>query len=234
MSVKPPVQLALSALPYVLRAKALAVSDGEQGVPIYPTSFTISTEDYPLVRRLYIYEPSTISTKSDAHKFISFVLSQEGQEVVKKAGFISQNIYPTMPVLSDTYPQEYITTVKNAQRLSLNFRFKSGTVLLDNKAARDLERVIQFFESNPGQQAMLIGFSDSIGDPKNNRALSLQRARAVERALLARGINIKRTVGLGEMAPIASNQTRLGREKNRRVEIWVDSNNIPAYNTANR
>lgn len=231
---KTPGAIGFIGLPYVLRAKALAVSDGKQGVPIYPTSFTISTEDYPLVRRLYIYEPSTISTKSDAHKFISFVLSQEGQEVVKKAGFISQNIYPTMPVLSDTYPQEYITTVKNAQRLSLNFRFKSGTVLLDNKAARDLERVIQFFESNPGQQAMLIGFSDSIGDPTNNRALSLQRARAVERALLARGINIKRSVGLGEMAPIASNQTRLGREKNRRVEIWVDSNNIPAYNTANR
>lgn len=229
-----PGAIGFIGLPYVLRAKALAVSDGKHGLPIYPTSFTISTEDYPLVRRLYIYEPTTISTQSEAHRFISFVLSKEGQDVVKKAGFISQNIYQTTPVLTDTYPQEYIQTVKNAQRLSLNFRFQSGTVVLDNKAVRDLERVIQFFESNPGQQAMLIGFSDSIGDPVGNKALSLQRARTVEQALLTRGINIQRTVGLGEMAPIASNQTKLGREKNRRVEIWVDSNSAHSYNTANR
>tara|TARA_Y100000782_G_C10189356_1_gene269648 strand:+ start:1292 stop:3217 length:1926 start_codon:yes stop_codon:yes gene_type:complete len=229
-----PGAIGFIGLPYVLRAKALAVSDGKHGLPIYPTSFTISTEDYPLVRRLYIYEPTTISTQSEAHRFISFVLSKEGQDVVKKAGFISQNIYQTTPVLTDTYPQEYIQTVKNAQRLSLNFRFQSGTVVLDNKAVRDLERVIQFFESNPGQQAMLIGFSDSIGDPVGNKALSLQRARTVEQALLARGINIQRTVGLGEMAPIASNQTKLGREKNRRVEIWVDSHSAHSYNTATR
>jgi len=231
---KTPGAIGFIGLPYVLRAKALAISDGEKGLPIYPTSFTISTEDYPLVRRLYIYEPSTISTQSEAHRFISFVLSKEGQDVVKKAGFISQNIYPTTPVLTDTYPQEYIQSVKNAQRLSLNFRFKSGTVVLDNKAVRDLERVIQFFEANPGQQATLIGFSDSIGDSVINRTLSLQRARAVEQALLARGINIQRTIGLGEMAPIASNLSKLGREKNRRVEIWVDSNNAQSYNTATR
>lgn len=229
-----PGAIGFIGLPYVLRAKALAVSDGKHGLPIYPTSFTISTEDYPLVRRLYIYEPTTISTQSEAHRFISFVLSKEGQDVVKKAGFISQNIYQTTPILTDTYPQEYIQTVKNAQRLSLNFRFQSGTVVLDNKAVRDLERVIQFFETNPGQQAMLIGFSDSIGDPIGNKALSLQRARTVEQALLARGINIQRTVGLGEMAPIASNQTKLGREKNRRVEIWVNSNSALSYNTVTR
>lgn len=221
-------------LPYVLRAKALAISDGENGQPIYPTSFTISTEDYPLVRRLYIYEPNTIGTQSDAHRFISFALSKAGQDVVKKAGFISQNIYQTRPVLTDTLPQKYIGTVKDAQRLSLNFRFNSGTFTLDNKAERDLERLIQFFETHPGKQAMLIGFSDSIGETAGNQALSLQRAKAVEKALLARGINIQRTIGLGEMAPIASNQTKIGRERNRRVEIWVNSENQGAYNTATR
>lgn len=221
-------------LPYVLRAKALAISDDQYGQPIYPTSFTISTEDYPLVRRLYIYEPSTISTQSDAHKFIEFVLSKEGQDVVKQTGFISQNIYKTQPMLTANLPQTYIETVNNAQRLSLNFRFNSGTFVLDNKAVRDLERVVQFFEKNPAQQAMLIGFSDSIGDPQGNKSLSLQRAKAVESALLARGINIKNTVGLGEMAPIASNSTKTGRERNRRVEIWVNSNDPTSFNTATR
>jgi len=205
---KTPGAIGFIGLPYVLRAKALAISDDQHGQPIYPTSFTISTEDYPLVRRLYIYEPSTINTQSEAHKFIEFALSKEGQEVVKQAGFISQNVYNIKPMLTDNLPQKYIQTVKNAQRLSLNFRFNSGTFVLDNKAVRDLERVVQFFETNPGQQAMLIGFSDSIGDPLGNQSLSLQRAKAVESALISRGINIKNTIGLGEMAPIASNTTK--------------------------
>lgn len=209
-------------LPYVLRAKAVAVSDGT-GQPIYPTSFTISTEDYPLVRRLYIYEPSTINTASDAHRFISFALSKAGQEVVKKVGFISQNIRNTKPILSKGLPDNYLDVARGAERLSLNFRFHSGTFILDNKAERDLERVVNFFENNPGQQAVLIGFSDSIGEPAANTALSLQRAKAVETALLARGINVSNTLGFGEIAPIASNRTATGRERNRRVEIWVSS-----------
>ena len=231
---KTPGAIGFIGLPYVLRSKALAISDDRNGNPIYPTTFTISTEDYPLVRRLYIYEPSTIDTDSQAHKFISFVLSEAGQQVVKEAGFISQNIYKTKPMMTASLPQNYLAAIANAERLSLNFRFHSGTFQLDNKAERDLQRVVDFFEKNPGQQAMLIGFSDSIGDPAANASLSLQRAKAVERALLARGINIQTTLGMGEAAPIASNQTRIGRERNRRVEIWVNSNTAPAYNTAIR
>lgn len=230
---KTPGAIGFIGLPYVLRSKALAVSDDQNGHPIYPTTFTISTEDYPLVRRLYIYEPSSIDTNSDAHRFISFVLSQAGQDVVKKAGFISQNIYKTRPMMTANLPTSYISAISNSERLSLNFRFHSGTFQLDNKAERDLQRVVDFFESNPGQQAMLIGFSDSIGEPDANQALSLKRAKAVEKALLSRGINVQSTIGLGEIAPIASNQTRIGRERNRRVEIWVNGNSI-GHNTATR
>ncbi|EAR62147.1 substrate-binding domain-containing protein [Neptuniibacter caesariensis] len=231
---KTPGAIGFIGLPYVLRSKALAISDDRNGNPIYPTTFTISTEDYPLVRRLYIYEPSTIDTDSQAHKFITFVLSEAGQQVVKEAGFISQNIYKTKPMMTASLPQNYLAAIANADRLSLNFRFHSGTFQLDNKAERDLQRVVDFFEKNPGQQAMLIGFSDSIGDPAANASLSLQRAKAVERALLARGINIQTTLGMGEAAPIASNQTRIGRERNRRVEIWVNSNTTSGYNAAIR
>ena len=208
-------------LPYVLRSKALAVSDEKNAQPIYPTSFTISTEDYPLVRRLYIYEPSTIDTHSAAHQFIRFVMSEEGQNVVKKTGFISQNIYKTRPVQSGDMPLEYLNLVSNANRLSLNFRFLSSTFELDNKAQRDLDRVVKFFEDNPGQSAILIGFSDSIGDADANRKLSKRRADLVQQALFARGINVESTYGMGESVPIASNTTRAGRQRNRRVEIWV-------------
>ncbi len=219
-----PGAIGFIGLPYVLRAKALAVADEEGGLPVFPTTFTVSTEDYPLSRRLYMYEPMTLSLQSPAHQFISFVASEEGQEVVRRSGFISQNIQRIQPVLGPELPQEYLSLVQGGSRLSLNFRFNSGTFELDNKAQRDLERVIRFFEMNPGQRAFLIGFSDSTGNPEHNRRLSLQRAGVVRDQLLARGINVADVHGLGDLAPVASNATPAGRERNRRVEVWVRGN----------
>ena len=216
-----PGAIGFIGLPYVLRAKALAIADEEGALPVFPTSFTVSTEDYPLSRRLYIYEPMTLGQDSPAHRFIRFVTSAEGQEIVRQSGFISQNIQRVQPALNEALPAEYLALVRGKERLSLNFRFNSGTFELDNKAQRDLERVIRFFELNPGQQAFLIGFSDSIGDPEFNRQLSLRRAQVVRDQLLARGIPVTAVHGLGVLAPVASNATRDGRERNRRVEVWV-------------
>lgn len=216
-----PGAIGFIGLPYVLRAKALAVADEEGALPVFPTTFTVSTEDYPLTRRLYIYEPVTLALNSPAHQFISFVTSEAGQNIVRNSGFISQNIQRIQPVLSDELPQEYLALTRGGERLSLNFRFNSGTFELDNKARRDLERVIRFFEKNPGQRTFLIGFSDSIGDSEYNRKLSLQRAEVVRDQLLTRGINVAAVHGLGALAPVASNATAVGRERNRRVEVWV-------------
>ncbi|GAA0791431.1 substrate-binding domain-containing protein [Marinobacterium sediminicola] len=216
-----PGAIGFIGLPYVLRAKALAVADEEGALPVFPTTFTVSTEDYPLTRRLYMYEPMTLSLNSPAHQFMRFVTSEEGQDIVRKSGFISQNIQRIQPVLSNELPQEYLALTRGGSRLSLNFRFNSGTFELDNKAQRDLERVIRFFEKNPGQRVFLIGFSDSTGDPEHNRSLSLQRAQIVRDQLLARGINVADVQGLGALAPVASNATATGRERNRRVEVWV-------------
>ena len=215
-------------LPYVLRAKALAVADEAGALPVFPTTFTVSTEDYPLTRRLYMYEPMTLALNSPAHRFINFVTSEEGQEIVRKSGFISQNIQRIQPVLSSELPEKYLALTKGGSRLSLNFRFNSGTFELDNKAQRDLERVIRFFEKNPGQRAVLIGFSDSTGHSRNNLKLSLQRAEVVRDQLLARGINVAEVHGLGALAPVASNASATGRERNRRVEVWVRSGNSGA------
>ncbi len=216
-----PGAIGFIGLPYVLRAKALAIADEAGALPVFPTSFTISTEDYPLTRRLYIYEPTTLPLDSVAHRFVEFIGSEAGQDVVRETGFISQNIRRIQPVLNQQLPQEYLNLAAGGNRLSLNFRFNSGTFVLDSKAQRDMSRVIRFFENNPGQSVVLIGFSDNVGESDNNRQLSLQRAQIVRDELLARGINVVAVHGLGDQAPVASNETEAGRERNRRVEVWV-------------
>jgi OOP family OmpA-OmpF porin len=68
-----------------------------------------------------------------------------------------------------------------------------------------------------------IGHTDSIGSEAYNQRLSLRRAQAVKAYLVSKGIASNRVAaeGKGEKQPVASNRTREGRAKNRRVEVEV-------------
>lgn len=68
-----------------------------------------------------------------------------------------------------------------------------------------------------------VGHTDSIGSVAYNQKLSVRRAESVKAYLVSKGIEPNRiyTEGKGEKQPVASNKTRAGRAKNRRVEIEV-------------
>jgi outer membrane protein OmpA-like peptidoglycan-associated protein len=67
------------------------------------------------------------------------------------------------------------------------------------------------------------GHTDNTGSAAYNQKLSERRALSVARYLEARKVNPVRlsTVGKGESVPIESNATEVGRQANRRVEIYV-------------
>lgn len=206
-------------LPSVRQAKLIAISDG-QAKALKPTQLSISTEDYALSRRLYFYTKAT-STNPHVNGFIQFVQSQQGQEIVAEAGFIAQKIDVVEPVGYAQLPLDFQTMTEKGQRLTVNFRFKQGSATLDNRALRDIQRLVDFSTQHPDKKFILIGFGDQKKSHKRAQLLSKLRAMAVKRALVKEGVYPKRSLGYGEQLPVASNEREAGRFKNRRVEVWL-------------
>jgi outer membrane protein OmpA-like peptidoglycan-associated protein len=67
------------------------------------------------------------------------------------------------------------------------------------------------------------GHTDSSGSEAYNQSLSERRAASVSQYLQARNISAQRliTIGMGELRPIADNDSATGRQANRRVEITM-------------
>ena len=208
-------------LPYVRMARALAIGDGN-AVPSAPSPFTVATEDYPLSRRLFFYLAPTGDNRM-ARELVEFALENDGQQVVEAHGFISQRVAPQRVALSPNAPKEYESLTRDALRLSVNFRFRPGSGLLDGKAQRDLRRVTDYLAQaeNRSRQVLLFGFTDARGSPEQNLRLSQQRAQEIARELQARGIQTRVVRGFGPANPVAADDSPSGQERNRRVEIWV-------------
>jgi len=210
-------------LPYVRNAKAIAVSDSATRA-IFPTRLTVATEDYPLSRRLYLYT-ATNPQNGATRDFVNFALSKAGQEIVSLNGFVGQTADPPdqpTPPPNDA-PSDYKRLTAGAERLPLDFRFGGGSIALDNKALFDLGRVVDFVggPQYTGQKILLLGFADASGSREKNCELSRERARIVADAFSMRGIKASAVTGFCSDLAVASNATAEGREKNRRVEVWL-------------
>jgi len=75
----------------------------------------------------------------------------------------------------------------------------------------------------PNATLKIFGYTDNVGTEQYNQQLSDERAQAVKELLSQLGMDGKRitTRGMGATAPLASNDTPAGRERNRRVELVI-------------
>ena len=70
----------------------------------------------------------------------------------------------------------------------------------------------------------IVGHTDNVGSDQYNQKLSERRALSVAQYFESRHVSPLRlaTLGKGEGAPVASNNSESGRQANRRVEIYVE------------
>ncbi len=102
--------------------------------------------------------------------------------------------------------------------------FSPGKARIEARSKRLLDQVASVLQAHPELVRIQVeGHTDDRGPASFNQTLSQARAESVVRALTQRGIPAQRLVarGFGLGRPVASNATRQGREKNRRVEFRV-------------
>ena len=204
----------------VASAKAVALSSGNSR-PMLPTPELVTTEDYPLSRRLFMYiRPDESNPLAQA--LIEFTQSPAGQEIVDQVGFVGQNIRTLKIQPQEEMPEAYQQLAKEALRLSVNFRSRERSSQLDNKAMQDMERVVDYLNRHgkTEDKVVLVG----LGDPRQGGAedlLAKLRSNTVQRALADYGVTVKEVLAIGNELPVATNSNDGGRSRNRRVELWV-------------
>ncbi|MCS6929608.1 MAG: OmpA family protein [Saprospiraceae bacterium] len=103
--------------------------------------------------------------------------------------------------------------------------FPYNSIRKEDNAAVDayLSRLADYLVSS-GRKIFITGHTDNVGDPKSNYRLGLQRAQAIRRILVTKGVPAEQIhcLSKGEKEPIATNDNPRGRYKNRRVEIRIN------------
>jgi outer membrane protein OmpA-like peptidoglycan-associated protein len=110
------------------------------------------------------------------------------------------------------------------QTLTLdNLKFKSGSAEIDLAASKDLEDLFKLLSEDPKMTIALSGHTDNAVGSISNLTLSQQRADAVLKFLVAKGIAATRMTGkgFGDTKPLGDNKTAEGKAMNRRTEVTI-------------
>jgi phosphate transport system substrate-binding protein len=196
--------------------RALRLAPGE-GAAIAPSTATVRDGSYPVYRPLLVYTRGRPVGVVAA--FLRHVLSAEGQALVEEHGFIRSDVDPDAVIPAAA---EHEAAVADDRAPAARIGFGGGSARLSRRAGLELDAVAR--TALAGDRSILvIGHSDAEGDRDANDELAARRAEVVAWRLRRAGVPAARLVveSAGTSAPVATNQDRAGRHRNRRVDVFV-------------
>ncbi len=123
-----------------------------------------------------------------------------------------------------------VQVLKGVVYISLadNMLYKSGSYEINDRASETLEKIAKIIMDYKDYDVLIEGNTDNVPitreNIRNNWDLSCLRASSVVQALQTRyGVDPKRLTagGRGEYNPLASNNTEVGKQRNRRTQIII-------------
>ncbi len=118
-------------------------------------------------------------------------------------------------------PAEAPKPVKMAITIQAEALFDFDKYVLKPEGKKSIDEAIAKMAKVDVEMVIATGHTDSIGTDKYNQRLSERRANTVKEYMVSKGIPAAKitTLGKGESQPVATNKTKEGRAKNRRVDI---------------
>lgn len=112
-------------------------------------------------------------------------------------------------------------TTEKVNFIARNILFNSSSDRLIDGSFTALDQLADLLRQHPELNLRIEGYTDNSGTPAKNLLLSQDRAAAVKKYLIAKGISESRlsSEGFGQEHPIANNRTGAGKAANRRVEL---------------
>ena len=117
------------------------------------------------------------------------------------------------------------TAIVEKGRVTLSVKFDFDKSDIRKEFHQEIGNLAAVMKKYPDLKIVLEGHTDSIGGAQYNQKLSERRANAVKKYLVDKfGIEVSRltTKGYGLTRPVASNATKDGRQKNRRVDAAAE------------
>lgn len=101
--------------------------------------------------------------------------------------------------------------------------FENGQSIIQEQYFNELKDILIFLQQNPHLKIEISGHTDDVGNSQDNQKLSEARAKAVADYLIKHNISKKRITyqGFGDTKPIADNNSKEGKAKNRRIEFLI-------------
>ena len=136
----------------------------------------------------------------------------------------------TRSLSQDEMKEVDVQVLKGVVYISLadNMLYKSGSYEINARAAQTLSKIAKIIKDYKDYDVLIEGNTDNVPISKtnirNNWDLSALRASSVVQALQNDyGVDPKRLTagGRGEYNPVASNDTEVGKQRNRRTQIII-------------
>ncbi|MDB4107912.1 OmpA family protein [Bacteroidia bacterium] len=146
---------------------------------------------------------------------------------IDKKGYLFHSEFFDMPNVPSDNPFEITIELQKMEVgksvVLNNIFFDSDKFILKDESSAELEKLKDFLESNNELSIEIGGHTDNVGSSTHNQSLSKSRAKAVYDYLISTGVEANRLTyrGYGDTLPIASNEDKVGRAKNRRTEFKI-------------